>query len=406
MKKILFLLLLVSLTCFGHSPSAVAQITAEEAVARALENHPALDGALSAVAEERGEAVQAGLLPNPELDIGVESWSVSGSRENGMEFLTGISQTLPLSGARRAARRAGMAGADAAEFEADSLRREIAAAAERLFYKTLAAQRRVSISGIGCDHQSTLLELTRKRFELGDLPEVDYMRASAENARCQAELQERIQERDSLHAQLAHLCGSTPEEFPECAGEVAPAKETLPDAERLEEQLLNSPRHQARRLRETQVAGQADAVRRSAMPEPDLRVGLRRDTNDGSNAVDVGLSVELPLFNRNQGALAAARARQQRIRAENEALSREEVRNAVALLNEVQRALTTADHLRDDVLTQQQDSRKVLEEALHLGGATLFEVLAEYRVISETEQLLLERETQARFALIELSALL
>ena len=49
---------------------------------------------------------------------------------------------------------------------------------------------------------------------------------------------------------------------------------------------------------------------------------------------------------------------------------------------------------------------EALEQALHLGGTTLFEVLAEYRGISETKRAILESEAQARFALIELKALL
>mgnify|MGYP003790921465 CR=1 FL=1 len=406
MNKPSYLLLLVSILSITHPLKAAAQLTAEEAVARALENHPALRGAQLAVEEEKGTALQAGLPPNPELEIGVESWSVSGNRENSPEFLAGVSQTLPLSGARRAVWQAGLAGVEAAGLEAQSLRREITAEVEILFYKSLAAQQRAAIAEENCSRQETLLELTRKRFELGDIPEVDYMRTSAEQARYQAELQEHILERDSLRAQLAHLCGITPDNFPECAGELAPHPEALPSAAGMEEKLLNSPRHQARLLRETQASGDADAVRRAALPEPNLRVGLRRDTGERSNALDVGLSFGLPLFDRNQGALTAARARAQRVRAENEAALREETRQAIALLNEARSALSSAEQLRSSVLSQQEAARDALEQALQLGGATLFEVLAEYRGISETKRVLLDKETQARLALIDLTALL
>jgi cobalt-zinc-cadmium efflux system outer membrane protein len=122
--------------------------------------------------------------------------------------------------------------------------------------------------------------------------------------------------------------------------------------------------------------------------------------------LDVGLSFGLPLFDRNQGALTAARARAQRVRAENEAALREETRQAIALLNEARSALSSAEQLRSSVLSQQEAARDALEQALQLGGATLFEVLAEYRGISETKRVLLDKETQARLALIDLTALL
>ncbi|HOH28786.1 MAG TPA: TolC family protein [Candidatus Hydrogenedentes bacterium] len=406
MNKLVSLFTIMLLMPCAYSETVPAQLTVEEAVARALENHPAMQGAFLAVEEARGSAQQAGLPPNPELEVGVESWSVSGNRGDGLEFLAGVSQTLPLSGARRTARQAGLAGAEAAGLEAESLRRGIAAEVELLFFKTLAVQQRIIIAGEDFTRQETLAELTRQRFELGDIPEVDHMRASAELARSQAELQEIIRERDTLRAQLAHFCGMAMDAVPECTGEVAPAAEAIPDVASLEEGLRNSPRHQARLLRETQASGEADAVRRAAMPEPGLHVGLRRDTGEGSNAIDAGVRFGLPLFDRNQGARAAARARAQRIRAENEAALREETRRAIGLLNEARSALSTAEQLRGGVLTTQEDTREALEQALRLGGATLFEVLAEYRGISETKRSLLESETRARLALVELSALL
>ena len=72
--------------------SAANSFSVEEAVRLATANHPALQAAGYAVEEALGEAQQAGLPPNPELDVGVEGWRNGGDDH---ELLAGVSQTLP-----------------------------------------------------------------------------------------------------------------------------------------------------------------------------------------------------------------------------------------------------------------------------------------------------------------------
>ncbi len=390
----------------GYASDTAAPFTVEEAVSRALNAHPAVQGAFLAVEEEQGAALQAGLPPNPEVDIGVESWSVSRGADTDMEVLVGVSQRLPLSGARRAARKAGMTGAAAAGLEAETVKREIAARVARLFYEILAAQERTVLAEENCNREAHLAELTRKRFELGDLPEVDWIRADAEHERYRGTLNEALRERDALRARLAHICGMTPDTLPDCSGEIMPQPEDIPQINSLEEWLASASRHRAHLLRETQAVEETEALRRMAMPEPSLRVGWVQDTVADAAGMDVGLSIGLPLFDRNQGSITASKAREQRIRAEREASLQEEIREAGALLDEVYRKREHAIHLRDKVLAGQEQSREILSRSLELGGASLFEVLAGHRAVSETRLAILENEMRARFALLALEALL
>ena len=182
--------LLVVLLLAGFADVSTAEFTVEMAVNLVLDQHPNLRSAAFAVEEEKGEARQAGLLPNPELELRGESWSVARGQNNQMEVLAGITQPLPLSGARKFARQAGQAGVDAATQEAFATRKEIISEAQHLFYETLAAQEKAVIVEEIISLEGQLTELTRQRFEHGDLPEVDYLRASTDYGRYQATLKE------------------------------------------------------------------------------------------------------------------------------------------------------------------------------------------------------------------------
>ncbi len=398
--------LLVVLLLAGFADVSTAEFTVEMAVNLVLDQHPNLRSAAFAVEEEKGEARQAGLLPNPELELRGESWSVARGQNNQMEVLAGITQPLPLSGARKFARQAGEAGVDAATQEAFATRKEIISEAQHLFYETLAAQEKAVIVEEIISLEGQLTELTRQRFEHGDLPEVDYLRASTDYGRYQATLKEICQERDALRRRLAHLCGVSPDEVGACTGSLAPAIEDFPEEAALNDLLSQSPNHLARLAYEDQAEKEVRAEQRSAIPEPGLQVGLRRLTEDRTNRMDVGLSVDLPLFDRNQGAIHAAKARVQRIRAENEAKYQEEFRELTDLLLKGKRFLTLAEHLSTEVLPKQETTQQILESALVMGGTSLFEVLAEYRSTLETKQEILENYANARDALIELNALL
>jgi len=385
--------------------SITGQFTADDAAALAAANHPALEAAGYAVEEAKGEALQAGLPPNPELDVGVEGWK-SGNDEGGHELLVGISQTLPISGARKMARKAGMFGAAAATAEAEALRLEVAGAARSLFYETLAAQERLKLlSEAGADADA-LASLTRIRFEQGDIAEVDLMRAVAEKHRYLAETEKADKLLKGLRSQLAELCGIPDAELPECAGGNALEASMLPDPAELKGALLAHPRGKARELHEAQAAAALKAVRRKAIVEPAVRIGMRRDDDSKDNALDVGISIPLPLFDRNQGEEAEAHAREQRIRAENDSDLRELVRMCLALRAEAGAAIAEAAITRNNVIPQLAAAYAAVEKALELGGVTVFETLAAKRDIAEAQLALIESERKAHVALITLNTLL
>ncbi len=386
--------------------AAIDPLTEEGAVNRALANHPSLRAALSAVEEATGEARQAGTPPNPELFVGVEGWRGRNRDDGGHEYLVELKQPLPLSRARRIAQQAGMLGADAAEQDAAAVRLQIASYARTLFYETLVAQKRQALFDAMAADAEALASLTRVRFEAGDLPEMDLMRVVAEQHRYEAERDRTLREYEGLHAQLAELCGLEGEARPECVGAIAPEAVLLPDADVLEARLIDAPGHAAQRLRAEQAEAMVSAVKRSALPEPSLHAGLRRDSDARASSLDLGISIELPLFDRKKGAASAARAREQRIRAENEAVLRNDLRTALALRSEAEGAIIEAQQLRERVLPKLEAASAIIDNAQTLGGATLFETLAARRDIAETRLALLDSENRARSALIMLEALL
>ena len=87
----------------GYASDTAAPFTVEEAVSRALNAHPPCRGLPGGGRRARCGAA-GGLPPNPEVDIGVESWSVSRGADTDMEVLVGVFSGCPFPG--RAVQRA------------------------------------------------------------------------------------------------------------------------------------------------------------------------------------------------------------------------------------------------------------------------------------------------------------
>lgn len=110
---------------------------------------------------------------------------------------------------------------------------------------------------------------------------------------------------------------------------------------------------------------------------PDVKVELlyRRLQAEKENAVDVGLSIPLPLFDRNQGRVREARAEA----AASEARSRSTQNDLTFRLREAHAQLTTAlansRALKDEVLPRADTVLKSAEARYTAGDSSLSEVL-------------------------------
>jgi len=101
---------------------------------------------------------------------------------------------------------------------------------------------------------------------------------------------------------------------------------------------------------------------------PDLNLGPGYQYDQGDNKWTLGLTLTLPLFNRNRGPIAEAQARRQEMAAHFEALQ-------ITVLADVDRAMAAYDAARQqlaeaDVLLADAQGQREVAEAMHAAGET------------------------------------
>jgi len=254
-----------------------------------------------------GHAAQAATRPNPALDLMVENAGGSGPYRDfeSAETTLSISQPLELGGkraARTSAARADVAAAQArAALEQVEFARDLALA----YVAAEASQQRLAIARDSIDLAQADARAARLLVDNGKEAQVRAIQAEAGLAMARADLAALQAETETALARLSALTGSL-ETYAAVSGGLLDAVAAAPPAGP-----AFSPAVAAARA-ERDAAERRIALER-ARRAPDLAVsfGVRQFQSDDSTAAVFGLSVPLPLFDRNRGAVAAATANAQ-----------------------------------------------------------------------------------------------
>lgn len=273
-------------------------------------------------------------------------------------------------GLRTRAAEIGLDRADASV--GDAARRTLAEVSEA-FYATLAAERRLSVVQQILEQSQRLLEATRTQARAGEISTLEASLAETEAGRARARVLAVQREVTGARLELQRLTGLGPDQPVRVdTAELAIPDPTALEADSLLEQAL------ARRpdlLERTRGAEQARALTRLARREalPNLRVGAlaTRDGIDGKPGIGLGVSLPIPLWNRNQGTVAERSAEAEQAdqsRRATELAVRTEVKNAHLAY---QAAHEESQIYEREVLRPARDNQERLETAYRAGKLDL-----------------------------------
>jgi len=303
------------------------------------------------------DALQAGLRPNPELDVELENFAGTGvaSGFDGVDLTVTLSQLIELGGDRDARRHVAEVEARLAGWNQVGLRDAITAAARKAFVDVLAAQELVTLSANLVDVAAGIHAAERQRVEAGGASPLEAGRAHV--AQASLEIDQAQAERDLTVARrrLAAFWGGTNPALPRAVGTLAIDNVDLPELDSLLVRANLNPDvarwgDEAEKWRASQALARAER-------RPDLRVGAGIRLLEGEfTAFVAAVSLPLPAFDRRQHALQAAADRTARAQDDSRATVIE-IRTQIAALHQ------SLDSARDEITTLSQIA---IPEAEHL----------------------------------------
>jgi outer membrane protein, heavy metal efflux system len=291
----------------------VRRVTLEQALALFAENNLGLRLARAEAAEAAGLAVQTRAYPNPV--IGTSFDPLFGAERTGgftYEAAIALSQQIEWGNLHRARVQAaeGLLAAAHARARADSLR--LAYEVVRTYVEATAAEERTERLGEVTDVVRTATAAAEERYGEGDLAGFDLRRLRVEQARYETALELGALDGAAARRRLALLI--LPDEALEGGIEVAPASglDVLPPSVPLSDVFAaaerNRPEVDAARAEVDAARAALEAARLKRRPSPTVSAGAQRQQG-GLYGPTLGISLPLPVFDRNAGQIAAEQAR-------------------------------------------------------------------------------------------------
>ena len=404
--SILFLFPAVALAGAEERADATGNLTLSQALALALTHSPQLAGFSYELRAAEARVLQASLPPNPEIDFAIEDFG--GSRQangfNQAETTLALGQLIELGGKRRARVQTAQFDRALTAYDYETQKREVFLETHQLFVDVLAGQRRVAAQEELVRLADEFLPGVERRREAGKASAIEETRFRVAVATARIELEKVRREMAAARSRLAAHWGENAPRFALAVGELerAPAVGSLESLVRLLERNPRVARFEAERGRRSAALAGEEAA---AIPDVRLRGGVRQQEATDSTGFVAGLSLPLPLFNRNQGAIRAAR----------ETLARTDVDAAAALARlrneltdayqDLQTARASLDLLRTTVLPGARESAAGLREGFQSGRYSYLEVLDAQRTLAGAHAQHLEALADYHKALAVIEAL-
>jgi len=368
----------VGLWCAPIPPAQAANApdgpTLEEALVHASQNRQELKGFHADLDAAAVKLQHAGLPPNPELRV---EWGNLGGDlpvDDVKETTVSLSQPFEIGGKPSARKNKGQAEIMRLQREQTTTWLDIAAEVKMAFLEVLGAQERLVLQHEAEQIASELAAITHERVAAGELAATEETRAEARKAETTAETLKLKRLLTEAELNLAMTLVETDNATVTATGHL-PQEVAIPDQQALLAEMKNSPLLALRRS-ETQLAATGLSLEQAnAWSDPALSLALREIPGKDARAFSVGLSIPLPLFQRNQTALAEASATAQK------ALSNEEtaVRRLRTELIKAHTVLVAADQearsLRDEVISRTTEAAEAVREGFTAGKFRYSDVL-------------------------------
>ena len=375
------------------SPSA-APLTIEHLEMLALENNPAIRQAQAEVDSARGRAKQAGALPNPVVGYTAEEVS-PGRVIRGGEHGFFVEQSIPLGGKRRLGRQVFESEAAQAEAALELQRQRTRTEVRVLYHQALTAERRVDVAEQLSSLVAEAVQISRQLFNVGAADRPDVLQAEVEAQRSRLRLNAAKNRQYAIWRRLSAITG---QDFqPRPLG--APVDELIPEIDRASALKMlreRSPELQVARLGTERSRAEVSRTGRETFPDLFLRGGAlynrellelnggRPEAVGWEGAVEVGVSI--PLFNRNAGSIAAARAAETRA---NEEVRRIELALESRLAGEFENYLTAlraAEVYRGEILPRAEEAYRLYLSRYREMAAAYPQVLIAQRTLLEMNE--------------------
>ncbi|MBT7068534.1 MAG: TolC family protein [Verrucomicrobia bacterium] len=387
----------------ARTPPVEGLLTLDQALALALMHNPSLAAFAYDVRAAEALRLQAGRLINPQVELEIEEYDRDGAGIESSETVVGLTQWIELGGKRHWRTRVAEARGELKGWDYERQRLDVFSQTAQRVVGVIAAQRRLTLAESTVELAEQTNHAVTERVKAGKEPPLQASKAAAELEMVRLNALEATSGLELARLALAAMWGADEASFEAVAGDTDRTLDAVPALATLKSRLAMNP-ELARWDSEISLRQAALRSARTARV-PDLKAALRyaQYEEDGTDAFSFGVTVKLPIFDRNQGGVAAAALALEQAEVEREATALQ----LGGALTEAHAALALAqqrvDALRTKVVPAMQSAFDGAAEGYRQGKFGFLEMLDAQRRLIETNERLLDAWRDHRSAQITIN---
>jgi cobalt-zinc-cadmium efflux system outer membrane protein len=352
--------------------------------------NPEVQAALNELGAVVGRTRQAGLYPNPTIELAAEDIPADDIRLSRSNNTVAIVQPVIVAGRRSAAVSAGSAEQEARSLTVQARLREVQGDVRLVYVDLLAVKEAIALHQELLDLARQTLRIGASRFEARAIPEAEVIESQVEVHELELG-RARLERQVSAHsARLCSLLGGVEIPVDRISGSLPGVLPQL-DPDRLRTEVRRN--HPAILAAERDIDAadrriqQAEAER---TPDIDLRLAYGRDAAADESILEAGIRIPLPVFDRNQGRILETRHLAAKARRDAEARTNDLLSELAAAHASEMTARDEAGTLRDQIVPATERAFAQAREAYAAGKIGHRDFLRAQRTLA-----------RARFALWE-----
>lgn len=359
----------------GISPLNAEPLNFEQIKQKVMNNHPEIFVQEASIKAAEAGIQQAKTIPNPELEIGLENWGDN-------EIETVLTQPLEIGGKRKTRVVLAQKDLQAAQLEKEAILLSLQAEIIRRCTPILGLQKKIDIidSLYSVIHES--LRDIKRRIRAGAAREADALRT-------EMELDELLIQKTALNRELqtqkkaiAALWGETSDTETDLEGTII-TPIILPPVSDILKQMSEHPEFELMKLSQETAIAEANQLKAEAFPEVSISGGYLQNNEENENAVLAGVSISLPVFNRNKGAIASKNHEVQAERKKYRAFMIERSTEVKAILSEIENIDEEFSAVTHTLQPKIKNVHRILESHYQKGKISILEVLESRRHLLE-----------------------
>jgi len=377
----------------GATPNATTQggLRLEDLEQMALASNPTVAQVQANMRVASGLAKQAGLYPNP--TVGYYGDEIRGGFSQGGKQGGFVSQTIVTGGKLRAARRVAELQANEVETSGQVQRQRILNNVRISFYQVLAAQRLVDVRRNLAKLAADAAQTSRQLGNVGQADRPDMLQAEVEQQQTNVSLRVAQQNLQASWRMLAAVAGKPTLPLARLEGDL----EAIPELS-YEEWVATTLRESPELKLAQQAIDRGEAsltqARKAVIPDLEMTGILVNDytplkeTNPSRATGVMGgaqIGVQLPIFNRNQGNIAAAKGEVESAKQELERVKLQLQRDLASMFRDYDAARITVQQYKTEMLPRAEEAYRLYQTNYQKMAAAYPQVLISQRTLFQLE---------------------